>query len=532
MKKIISIILVLAMAMSMICTVSAEGDEKKHAIIELLQFDIKPNIDGVVSNAEWGQPIAEANAQNHVCYAHKDTPEISFTIWMGYDFEGLYIAIKNKDDKHNNPHLPDDPNNMWRGDCVQLRLDEVGCTADQGLLAGGRDTNWSDKMSEFAFAMDANGDTYSYCWYGVSAKMALDSGNGQYRIAHSGGYTTYELYIPWENIVEEAPCVGASHGITIGMLNSTTGEQRDNWMEWGCGLFSFSNRFGENVYGSNKIIYTDKTLSGGPSLTDPKGNVTAAPLTPPEKAEGDYIYFDLSAMEKASLMTWEYDEDNNVASITYSGSDSHIQYSLHNQVDASADDYKYLAIYGKTNTYLDGGRLYFTTAAASSFGEDNSEYFWFAETEEKQLVLLDLTLNGYWEGKIGELRFDFVDPYGNETPVGVLEELATEIYAIALFKTEADAKAFNVAEINIDPSVTLPADTQTAPVEETKAPAVDTDPTTDKDTDADTVVADVTTSADDDKGGNGTVIAVVIAVVVLAVAGAGVFFFMKKKKKA
>ncbi len=531
MKKIVSCLLILAMALSMVCIVSAE-EELKHASIELLQFDIKPNIDGIVSNAEWGQPVAEANANNHVCFVEKDSPQMSFTVWMGYDFEGLYIAIKNKDDIHNNPHLPDDPNNMWRGDCVQLRLDEVGCTADQGLLAGGRDTNWSNKMSEFAFAMDANGETFSYCWYGVSAKMALDSGDGQYRIANSDGYTTYELYIPWENIVEEAPCVGASHGITIGMLNSTTGDQRDNWMEWGCGLFSFTNRFGENVYGSNKIVYTDKTLSGGPSLTDPKGNVTAAPLTPPEKAEGDYIYFDLSVMEKPSLMTWDYNDETKTASVTYTGSDSRIHYPLHSQVDASADDYKYLAIYAKTNTGANGGRVYFTTSAASTLGEDNSEYFWFEEKEDKQVALVDLSYNGYWEGKIGEIRFDFVDPSGNESPVGVLEELYTEVYAIALFKTEADAKAFKVAEISIDPAATLPADPETTPIEDvvTNAPQVDTNDVTDKVTGGDSV--DVTTAAGDDNGGGGMIIAIVIAVVVVvAAAGAGVFF-MKKKKNA
>ncbi len=235
---------------------------KEHATVELLQFDVRPNFDGSVSNLEWGQPIAEANAQNHVCFEEKTNGGLSFTIWMGYDFEGLFLAVKTADEKHNNTHFGDDIRQMWDGDCLQLRVDEAGCTADQGLLVGGSDVNWSEKMSEFAFAMDADGATHSYSWIGVSACMSLDSGNYQYSIAHIDGYTTYELFIPWENIVEQFPCVGDSYGITIGLLDSDAGEKATNYMEWGSGLFGFSNRFGENTYGSNKIVFTDKTLSG------------------------------------------------------------------------------------------------------------------------------------------------------------------------------------------------------------------------------------------------------------------------------
>ncbi len=530
MKKIISGLLIFAMVISMVCVVSA--DELEHATVELTQFDQTINFDGVVSNEEWGQPVAEANAQSHVCFEEKQNGGMSFTVWMGYDFEGLFLAVKTADEKHNNTHFGDDIRQMWDGDCLQLRVDEVGCTADQGLLEGGRDVNWSEKMSEFAFAMDADGATHSYSWFGVSEGMALDSGNGQYRIAHSGGYTTYELFIPWENIVEQAPCVGAAYGITVGLLDSDAGEKATNYMEWGSGLFGFSNRFGENTYGSNKIVFTDKTFTGGPSLINPNGDVTAPELVPPEKAEGEYIYFDLSLMEKPNLMSWDYNEDTKVASIIYSGSDSHIQYPVHKQVDASANDYKYLAIYGKTNTYLNASSVFFTTSAASSFDQINNEAFWFEETDEAQLVVLDLSLNGFWEGKIGDIRFDFIDPYGAESVVGTYEELATEIYAIALFKTEADAKAFKVAEIDVPDAVTLPVeeDDTNAPVE---TPSVSTEKPKEETTDGDTVAVEVTTSGDDSKGGgNGMIIAIVVAVVVVAAAGAGVFFFMKKKKKA
>ncbi len=533
MKKIISVLLILAMACSMVCVASAAEDEL-FATVNVKQFDEgkEPNIDGSVSNAEWGQPVSamKYDGSNTYSWSQYLKPAMEFEIWMGYTFDGLYLAVRNRDDAHSNPNLPSDPKKMYNGDCIQLRIDEMGCTVDQGMTPSAtRKDNWSTHCTEFGFGMAASGEAFTYRWEYLGDRTGSVIESGKTRISHSGGYTTYEIYIPWDEIVEMAPHVDSKFGMTIGMMNFT-GSNPVNMGEWGSGEFNGRN---ENICGSNRIVFTNETVFGGPSLVDPHADETTEAIVPPPVAEGDYVNFDLAKFSDPFNMSFIENSTNASVELFYSGDDPSIKYNVSRLAQASADEYKYLAIYCSTNTYDHDGRLYFSTTTYPQESQENSESFSFSKfTDENQVAVVDLTGNLNWTGTIGMLRFDIIDPAA-ETEVE-WTDMKTEVFGIALFKTYEDALSFNVEGFDVtDPIDSDTDDETTAPTEDTTV-AGDTDTTVEDTTVVDTTDASTTTAADTtdgDEGSNiGLIIAIVIAVVVVA-GGVAAFVIIKKKKQ-
>ncbi len=534
MKKIISVLLVLMLTLtSMVCVVSAD-EKEAFDTVELKQFDVLPDIDGSISNTEWGQPVATAKftPDTTSCYVHNVDTTMQFEVWMGYTFEGLYLAVKNKDDSHFNANSA---SKIYDGDCMQLRIDEKGCTVDQGIIPEQtRNKNWSDKYSEFGFALGNDGTIHSQSWAGVAKGQALDSGSGKYVIVNDGNYTTYELFIPWENIVEEAPHVGTRYGMTIGMMDWSKKTQAfTNWLEWGSGEF---NGRGDNYCGSNRIIFTDETLRGGAPLEDPNP-VDSDQLTQPiiPDATGDYILIDPADYDISNTqgMFHEVNGDTKSTDFFYearSDSDWYVTYKISQKVKAQAEDYKYLAIFLKSNTTLNTSRIYYTTSVNNQVSQENSMEFFMDATDENQIVFIDMTLTGGWEGRIGSIRLDYVNPEGDTAVTGSSDEFVTSIYGIALFKNENDARVFKVSEVDVSrPEVTTVEITD--PADDTEAP--DDDTTKNEGSDKDTTKAPTVTTTDDGTESDGNSLLwlwIVLGVVAVAAIGAGVFFFIKKKK--
>lgn len=290
MRKILSVLIASAMLLSF-TGVIAMADEENFATVEALQFanDKAPTIDGVVSNDEWGTPtVSDINKDNKQTFVKVSANDMRFTLWTRYSFTGFYVAVVTDDAEHWNGKVPGDENNIWDGDCLQIRLDAYGCTADQGLSPSvSRDENWHSSYNEFAFALGNDGNTYSYSWHGVVDHADISGGDGRYVVKHDAAkkQTTYELFIPWDAILQTPPHVGTNLGFSIGVLNgdAATGGY-SNYIEWGTGIFD--GRLA-NVYGSNRLVFSEARATGGDALVDPNPDEPVPPIeTVPETDVG------------------------------------------------------------------------------------------------------------------------------------------------------------------------------------------------------------------------------------------------------
>ncbi len=547
MKKIISILLVVATLLTM-SSISVFADEK-FATVEALQFAKKhePTIDGVVNVSEWGSPtVANADEKNPVVDLEIPGSRMEFSMWTRYNFQGFYLAVVAYDDQHCNAKVVSDRNSIWNGDCLQVRLDAYGCTVDQGLNpTSNRDGNWHSSYNEFAFALGDDGNTYAYSWHGVVDHEDLTGGNGRYVVKHNASKqeTTYELFIPWEVILQTLPHVGTKLGFAISVNDGdkNTGLYQ-NHIEWGTGVMTTRDT---NIYGSNRLVFVSTRATGGDELADPNAAVT---LPPVQDLEGDSIFFTfedsiikkLNAMGNAGTKGMEYTiNDDGSVHMALTGDDPQLWIDVNAKYGIEAGDYRYAALYLKTNE-TNWGELFFTTNASPEIDPGLSVMSEYVEVEGGQIVVLDFQYfmndeasgftDGEWNGRILQLRFDPV----NEVTDTLTSEMT--LYAIGFFKNLEDAQKFNVEGLTVetDPGAALdPVESS----EGTEAPAEDTAAETDAETavaeDSDTAEATTPTTTDDktdDKGGNtGIIIAIVAVVVVAAAAVAGIVI---KKKKA
>lgn len=537
MKRIISAILILGMMLTMITAVSA--DEEKMATVEVLQFDREPDIDGVVSEAEWGTPTAkDVTINNEVTFAANANTgaKLSFTFWLRYTYDGFYIALTTPDTKPYNGFVDTSVANMWQGDCLQFRIDPDGCVYDQGRIYSADRNNWGADYAEVGMAMGKTGTTFAYRWFGLDEKnVDLSNSNGRYAIKNDGKTTTYEAFIPWEDLFKEArPHVGTSHGMTIGMLTSDGTDGYENWLEWGAGLF---NGRTQKMYGSNRITYSEKTVFGGASLTDPDpdaGNTSMTEKAP--DATGDYVFLDFEKFSGENQMTW--DVEDGVGTVTFIGSDPYVTADFWKMYNASADDYKYIAVYMKSTAIADG-RIYFTTSNVPAFEEGCSVdlYCNNDSANREQVVVADMTIcESDWSGKIGNLRFDFINEDLDD-----INEQVMEVYAIGLYKNIADAcemKGVTLKEGTILPDASeytggdigdvTDASTGEDSGDDTNTPAEDTTANANG-TDATTAS---TTEQNGEKGNSNSTLIIIIVVAAVVVIGGVVAVVVVNKKKA
>ena len=546
MKKIISIFLVVATLLTMSSlTVFAE---EKFATVQALQFakNAEPTIDGVVNVTEWGSPtVANADANNPVVDLELDGTRMEFSMWTRYNFQGFYLAVVAYDDQHCNAKVVEERNSIWNGDCLQVRLDAYGCTVDQGLNpTSNRDGNWHSSYNEFAFALGDDGVTYAYSWHGVVDHEDLTGGNGRYMIKHNASKqeTTYELFIPWDVILQTLPHVGTKLGFAISVNDGDKDTSLyKNHIEWGTGVMTTRNK---NIYGSNRLVFVADRATGGAELADPNAAVTLPPLET-ITADKFLLTFNetlikpLNAVGNAGTKDMEYTiNDDGSIHMALTGADPQLWLDINSLYEIEAGNYRYLALYLKTNE-TNWGEMYFATGAAPSIKDNEKEgisaFADYAEVEGGQIAVLDFELfmkneaagitDGEWNGRLLQLRFDPV----NEVTDTLTSEMT--LYGIGFFNNLEDAQKFNIEGITVetDPAATSAPteDTQEAPAEDTAAP--DTDAETNADTNASKDTAASTDAETTGEGGNTGIIIAIVAVAVVAVA-AVVIIILKKKK--
>ncbi len=543
MKKLFAALLAAIMILSIHAFAAAEEAEE-FATVEALQFDKLPDIDGKISADEWGDPTVAhikypENLQTDV--SKDDQTDVEFTIWFRYTFEGFYIAAQTPDTSPCNDNV--DGSQIWNGDCLQMRLDPYGCTEDQGLVASSvRDMNYSEDYQEFAFAYcKEDGECYAYCWHGVMSGLALQSEGGKYGASNDGTTTTYEVYIPWDELLyENMPHVGTTYGISAALLTATEGENDNkwqNWLEWGSGVI---NGRDDNICGTNRLVMSGKTVFGGAALTDPDPDGEVVTKAEIPTAEGDSVIIDFTKLSGDHDMHHTMNDDGSVTFSFDDSNDPYVSLNISGQVKIQAEDYPYFAIYMKTNDpYAAGEIFYCTLDGVTDFTGGYSVPLEYYEVDGNQVAVAELCDGMGYEGNVLKLRFDAYDG-GCSDP----DESEITVYSAGFFKTLEDAQMFKADGVTVDLDPEYVKEIQgggsedTTASEATETEAGGTEETTNgeqetkdaedtaKATEAETEGAKETT----DKSNKGWIIPVAIAVAVVAIAVIVIIIVTKKKK--
>ena len=542
MKKVFAILISVLMVFSLCGAVFADEEEEAFATVEALQFDILPSIDGKVTADEWGDPTVAhikypENPQTDVCY--DDKTDVEFTIWLRYTFEGFFMAVQVPDTSPCNKYVHD--HNIWNGDALQVRFDPFGCTIDQGFEPSAeRDFNYSDDYQELVFAYNTeDGLCYTYCWHGIMIGQALQSEGGSYAASNDGEVTTYEIFIPWNELVFELPHVGTTYGISAAILTATLGENNNewqNWLEWGAGVIHDRN---DNICGTARLIMSGETVFGGPALEDPSPDAPVTIKTSIPDAEGDAVVIDFSKLFGGHAMEYKVNDDGSVTFMFEDDPDPYISLNISGQVKLNGEDYPYFAIYMQTNdTDKDGELFYCTTGSVSDYTPNYSVPLEYHFVDGRQVVVADMGDALDFEGTVVKLRFDAYAGYCSDP-----DESQITVYSAAFFKNYEDALLFKIngTSPELDPEylkdvadeVSVPTEKVTeAPTEpagqpgETQAPAESA-----PDTQNGAKPVDTQPKEEPGKSNAGLIIGIIAGAAAVAAVAVIAAVVIKKKKK-
>lgn len=329
MKKLLSLALVAVMLFA--CAAAAFPASAEHEIyaenidaVEAKYFDVKPFVDGFVSEAEWGAPVVEVTQDNaaqtgdtapkNSSYFHCEntydatTLKMSYKLWFGWDENNLYVAAVVSDpDGHS---LKRGRNFTYNGDAFQMKIDPDGPNAAcNGFTFHAEDQAahkyepWgSDSISDMQFGYTEMANGFNEAWLitgdddagrGMTAEshnplgavnMAISPAGYNYTTDTANGKTTYEIAIPWA-FVESGGYVNAGHaykesdwsgepddgaigreyGVSTVVYNADGASEADilnAGLAWGSGIYNYqTNHDRKTAGGSNALLLIEDKLS-------------------------------------------------------------------------------------------------------------------------------------------------------------------------------------------------------------------------------------------------------------------------------
>ncbi len=164
--------------------------------------EIKPVVDGIVTEAEYGAPIAVYNYGDEGCYwSGEDYDEATLkqlipkdvSLYVTYDNEYFYLGVTCRDDSH---YTPNPGTDVWDGDYLEFDIllfqDSFDMNANKIRYALGT-TNDGDTTGYFAAIPE-------YCepLYSVNEEIDDPSYN---QVSVKDGLTTYEARISWKELL-------------------------------------------------------------------------------------------------------------------------------------------------------------------------------------------------------------------------------------------------------------------------------------------------------------------------------------------
>ncbi len=242
MKRTLSLIIALTMVLSTLSVIFPACAANASLIdeVEAKYFDVKPFMDGYISEAEWGAPTVLAE-QDQAATAESEGPvpnrffytnyygdfdpeihKLGYLLWLRWDEDCFYIGAKVYDpDGHALYNVKGD---TWNGDALRVKIDPEGanafCYGEEFYPEDSVDHKpWgSAGVCDLIFGYCLNAGGYKEIWdatKGVDKTLASNSPITQHKgvveavIARAGsnyssdtqnGITTYEIAIPWAYI--------------------------------------------------------------------------------------------------------------------------------------------------------------------------------------------------------------------------------------------------------------------------------------------------------------------------------------------
>ena len=186
------------------------------------------HIDGKLDEDAWKQAIPQVIGEksqmqgkaNNEWYGRND---LSATMRFLWDKDFLYIGVEVQDDKFRNIHSND---GLWDGDGLQFLIDPF---SNQSASSG---------FYDYALAHGGKGDQV-WCHRSASPKVATGEAKGVIFVSrplkNSSGGRTYELALPWKNLVPMEPAPGKSMGLAF-IVNEDDGKGRFSYLSWFSGV--------------------------------------------------------------------------------------------------------------------------------------------------------------------------------------------------------------------------------------------------------------------------------------------------------
>jgi len=289
-------------------TIPAGAVQGEIDFVDALYFDVKPTLDGIVSEAEWGEVSVEVR-QNEAATIDDTEPvnnrffmrntaavpgfdidnlSMSYSLWLRWDENCYYIAVKVKDpDGHS---LKNGRNFTWNGDSFQTRIDAGGYNASNPKGSEYYDAEkdgkpWSRaNIPDFVAGFVESAGGFSELWenetnkgittfLGGTAEVSIAPTGAAYSTDTSGGYTTYEIAIPWGYIDTNSHeysvysrknpngGIGREYGMSTVVYNADGTSGQAMWnaaLSWGSGIVNAQqDDYTKTCAGSNCV-----TLSG------------------------------------------------------------------------------------------------------------------------------------------------------------------------------------------------------------------------------------------------------------------------------
>lgn len=153
----------------------------------------KPKIDGVAKPGEWNTPLLGEDREERTYMTQSGTKwggvsDLSFNMKLLYDEDYLYMMCKVRD----NIFWQEEKNNdLWKADSVQIAILEdntIGIEA-QALA-----------FTELAIGKNGKDVTF-YRHSSMSGKSVGEVETCEGKVVTSGGFTTYEVRIPWTELL-------------------------------------------------------------------------------------------------------------------------------------------------------------------------------------------------------------------------------------------------------------------------------------------------------------------------------------------
>ena len=309
MKRIICAALVCMMLAAMVVVPTSAA--QSNVDVNALKFTAQPTIDGVISEEEWGAATVTVNANEA---ATKEDAEQgvspfntyfeyseggiqdpmlfekwNYDLWFRYDDEYFYIAVKVNDP--NGHAAPNQGENIWNNDMVQVRIDPQG--PNSIMLKD--DPSYDYKTTEFNYKKYNFSDNNKRAWNNatslINAGFALvagetsqafdmepavvmdttlfkcttvDKGDGETDFTCE---TSYEIAIPWGVIGDKVMGEGYKGetgnvlGLTLVVINSSGGSY-DALLTWGSGVCGGQAKNARATSGgSNAITLAAETVT-------------------------------------------------------------------------------------------------------------------------------------------------------------------------------------------------------------------------------------------------------------------------------